>query len=224
MRIKSPLWGSFSLLALLWPLLQAGCATAPQQPQDVKPEAPYVIERSDIQELVQFGDYFGGLSEPQQHAICSSLNVRESQSTKTDASLLLHLAVARSIYDDCTDLELLLVKTGQISPAAMSDRSSIHFLSILRRALLKRQERISSAKLPITKSKRKLSQKSAQGSEDKNTPKKRTDQGISQPSTLMDAAENPSQQPESSPTDLEHARVMKKLEAIRAMEKKIDGS
>ncbi len=224
MWIKSPVWGLFSPLFFLWMLLEAGCATAPQQPQEVKPEAPYVIERSDIEELVQFGDYFGGLSEPQQHTICSNLNVRESQSNKTDSALLLHLAVARSIYDDCTDLELLLVKTGQISPAAMSDRSSNHFLTMLRRALFKRQEMLSSAKLPITKSKRKSSQKSPQSIEDKNTTKKRSDQAITQPSTLMDTTDNRSQQPESSPIDLEHTRVMKKLEAIRAMEKKIDGS
>ena len=224
MWIKSPVWGLFSPFFLLWMLLQAGCATAPQQPQEVKPEAPYVIERFDIQELMQFGDYFGGLSEPQQHTICSNLNVRESQSSKTDSALLLHLAVARSIYDDCTDLELLLVKTGQIPPAAMSDRSSNHFLSMLRRALFKRQELLSSAKLPMTKSKRKSSQKSPQSIEDKNTTKKRSDQAMTQPSTLMDTTDNRSQQPESSPIDLEHARVMKKLEAIRAMEKKIDGS
>jgi hypothetical protein len=205
-------------------LFVVGCATAPKPPQGAKQEAPYMIERSDIQELVQFGDYFGGLPEPQQHTICSSLNVLESQSTKKDAPLLLHLTVARSIYEDCTDLELLLVKTDHMPPALLSDPSSNHFLAMLRRDLLKRQERLSVTKAPIPKSKRKSSQKSTQGMDDKNITKKRNDHAIAQPPSLMDAPDTASQQSESSPADVEHTRVMKKLEAIRAIEKKIDGS
>ncbi len=215
------LHGVRHLLWLSFIIMLGACTTAPQQPQSEPPQPPYVLERSDLPELVQFGDYFGGLSEPQQHAMCASFNVRESRTLKADVPLLLHLLVARGIYDDCTDLQLLLAKTSQISTDTMKDASSRHFLSMLRRALLKRQEMIVT-KVPKIKPKKKGAQKSVQGMDDKNTLKKNVDQAISQPASSMDPPVKASLQQESSSAELEHARVMKKLEAIRAMEKKID--
>ncbi len=180
-------------------LLLAGCAqikTGPERPAKGQIDDSYA--RTDLDELLNFGVYLGSKNTSKRAEVCRALLDR--QKTAPGTGIQLHLLVGRLLSDACGDVSKILVGVAAIPADDLPDERVRHLVAAQKEAL-KRMLGLSK-KLAVLERKQKSLQSLLASKESKN----------------------PGNKPKSvkAPRDGEAHLLRDKLEAIRAMEQKLD--
>jgi hypothetical protein len=184
---------AFSVAGLL--LLLLGCAEVEEKPEAPKPapvEDPLLL--TDIDALLAFGADMTGKTAPERAQICRNLLDRQKQTPVN--GIQLRLVTGRLLSDNCGEIPKILESADAITPETLPDERVRNWFAVQKEAL---RRVFVLAKRPIVMAERKkkaLSAASLKGS--KHGGKVRPEEG-------------------------DNARLLRdKLEAIRAMEKKLD--
>lgn len=179
-------------------LLIAGCAQVPpDQGQPVEKPQEDAYARSDLDELLDFGASLGGKTAPARAEVCRALLNRQREAPGTGVQL--HLLTGRLLSDACGDIPKILEGLDGIPIDGLSDERVRHLVSAQREAL-KRVFNLSK-KLAVLERKQKSLQSLLESKVSKN------------PNKARDA---------KASKDGEARLLRNKLEAIRAMEQKMD--
>ena len=196
--IPRPSWlpkNPISLALIL--LLLAGCAEVkpgPEQPAEQPREDPYA--RTDLEELLDFGASLGGNTASERAEVCKTLVNRQKEAPGPGVQL--HLLTGRLLSDACGDALKIQEGVDAIPLDSLPDERVRHWVSIQKEAL-KRMAGLSK-KLAVLERKQKSLQ-SLLVREPKNPNKAKGGKAL---------------------TDGDAHLLRDKLEAIRAMEKKLD--
>jgi len=197
--IALPFWHpkTPTCLALIL-LLMTGCTQVkPDQGQPVEKSQEDFYALSDLNELLDFGTSLGGKTVPARAEVCRALLNRQREAPGTGVQL--HLLTGRLLSDACGDIPKILEGVDAIPLDGLPDERVRHLVSAQREAL-KRLHSLSK-KLAVLERKQKSLQSLLESKVSKN-PNKAGDAKASK--------------------DGEARLLRNKLEAIRAMEQKMD--
>jgi len=179
----------------------AACA-APVKPEPAPLPPAQAIEnpwaRADLDELLDFGADLASRTAAERAEVCLGLLEREKESPSTGVQL--HLLVGRLLSETCGDAQKIRDGLDAIPADAIPDERVGRWLE-LQKEVLGRMD-IQSKKLAVLERKQKSLQSQAVS---KPPPKKPDKSAVAK-----------------EPTDSEARLLKDKLEAIRAMEKKLD--
>lgn len=187
-------------LCLAFSLL-AGCAQVKTEPEP--PSQPTVVDpisHIDLDELLSFGADMAGKNSAERAEVCRTLLSRRKEAAGTGVQL--HLLTGRLLSEACGDIPAILEGVEAIPLDSLPD-DHVRRLVSQQTETLKRLQSLSK-KLALLERK----QKSAQ----------------SPPTSKPTKSINKAKSEAEAPKEVEAQRLRDKLEAIRAMEKKLDES
>jgi len=184
-------------------LLLIGCTQIKPEAEPEPPSQPTVVDpiaRVDIDELLSFGADMVGKTSAERAVACRTLLSRRKEAALTGVQL--HLLAGRLLSDACGDIPAILEGVEAIPTDSLPD-DHVRRLVSQQTETLKRLQSLSK-KLALLERK----QKSAQ----------------SLPTSKSAKSTNKAKSEAEAPKEVEAQRLRDKLEAIRAMEKKLDES
>jgi hypothetical protein len=188
-------------------LLLTGCAQTKPEPEP--PPQPTVVDsisRVDLDELLSFGADMVGKTSAERAKACQTLLSRQKEATRTGVQL--HLLAGRLLSDACGDIPAILEGVEAIPTDNLPD-DHVRRLVSQQTETLKRLQNLSK-KLALLERKQKSAQSLLK----------------SKPAKSINKAKSEVEVPKEveAPKEDEAQRLRDKLEAIRAMEKKLDES